>query len=123
MRAMSDARRNLLAIADPDALALAEGEYARVRIAQLQKRPVKGAFDVAHLRAINQHIFQDVYPDAGELRSVRGQWSKGRAFDDDLIAAEKDLRLASRIIYDVNKSGATLRNYIERGLVLGRTGD
>ena len=42
-----------------------------------------------------------------------------RALDDDLIALEKDLRLASRIIHDVNKSGATLRNYIEHGLVLG----
>ena len=31
-----------------------------------------------------------------------------RALDDDLIASEKDLRLASRIIHDVNKSGATL---------------
>jgi len=42
-----------------------------------------------------------------------------RALDDDLIAAEKDLRLASRVIHDVNTSGTTLRGYIERGLVLG----
>ena len=42
-----------------------------------------------------------------------------RALDDDLTAAEKDLRLASRVIHDVNTSGANLRGYIERGLVLG----
>lgn len=225
---MSDARRNLLGITDPEALSRAEGDLAKSRIQELQERSIRGAFDVAHLRAINQHIFQDIYLDAGELRSERSQWGKGRALhnlrypvyykpaeemqkelpqvlaqanaenwaqhdtpeklagplakfyadldfqhpfvdgnsrtlreftrrwvaektsqqltwahtidpfetrdalylardaevlrralDDDLIALEKDLRLASRIIHDVNKSGATLRNYIEHGLVLG----
>lgn len=229
---MADTRSNLLGISDPEILTRAEGDYAQARIAQLQHNPIQGAFDVAHVRAINRYIFQDVYPDAGELRSVRGQWGKGRALhdrryavyykpaeemhnelpqvlaranaenwaqhdtpetlaaplaklyadldfqhpfadgnsrtlreftrcwvaektsqqltwahtadpfetrdalylardaevlrralDDDLIASEKDLRLASRIIHDVNKSGATLRRYIERGLVLGGSED
>ncbi len=216
---MSDARPNLLGITDPEALSRAEGDLAKSRIQELQERPIQGVFDVAHLRAINRHIFQDVYPDAGELRRERGQWGKGRALhdrryavyykpaeemqqelpqvlvfanagdwgqcrtpellapplaklyadldfqhpfvdgnsrtlreftrrwvaektsqqltwahttdpfetrdalyralDDDLIASEKDLRLASRVIHDVNRSGATLCRYIECGLVLG----
>jgi len=29
-----------------------------------------GDFDVAHLRAIHRHLFQDVYAWAGELRTV-----------------------------------------------------
>ena len=229
---MSDARRNLLGIVDPEALARAEGDLAKSRIQELQERPIQGAFDVAHLCAINRHIFQDIYLDAGELRSERGQWGKGRALhhmrypvyykpaeemnkelpqvlarantddwaqyntpellapplaklyadldfqhpfadgnsrtlreftrcwvaektsqhlawahttdpfetrdalylardaevlrralDDDLIASEKDLRLASRVIHDVNQSSATLRSYIERGLVLGGSED
>ena len=201
---MSDARPNLLGITDPEALSRAEGDLAKSRIQELQERPIQGVFDVAHLRAINPHIFQDVYPDAGELRSERGQWGKGRALhdrryavyykpaeemqqelpqvlvfanagdwgqyrtlreftrcwvaektaqhlawahtadpfetrdtlylardaevlrralDDDLIASENDLRLASRVIHDVNESGATLRSYIERGLVLGGSED
>ena len=34
-----------------------------------------GSFDLAHLRAIHRHLFQDVYPWAGELRTV--EISKG----------------------------------------------
>ncbi len=30
----------------------------------------KGSFDLAHLRAIHRHLFQDVYDWAGELRTV-----------------------------------------------------
>jgi cell filamentation protein len=29
-----------------------------------------GAFDLAHLRAIHRHLFQDIYEWAGELRTV-----------------------------------------------------
>ena len=76
---MSDARRNLLGIVDPEALARAEGDLAKSRIQEIQEHPIEGAFDIAHLRAINRHIFQDIYPDAGELRTLRGQWGKGRA--------------------------------------------
>lgn len=36
----------------------------------------RGSFDLAHLRAIHRHLFQDVYEWAGELRTV--EISKGR---------------------------------------------
>ena len=79
---MVDVRNNLLGITDAVALERAEGETARYRIAELQERPILGAFDVAHLRAINHHIFQDVYPDAGALRSELGLWAKGRSLEN-----------------------------------------
>jgi len=35
----------------------------------------RGDFDLAHLRAIHRHLFQDIYEWAGELRAV--EISKG----------------------------------------------
>ena len=62
--------RNKLGITDGLALAQREGELAFVRTLQLRQLPVKGHFDLAHLRAIHRHIFQDLYTWAGEIRTV-----------------------------------------------------
>ncbi len=37
---------------------------------QLTDSPIKGRFDIPHLRAIHRHIFQDVFPWAGDFREV-----------------------------------------------------
>lgn len=37
---------------------------------ELIERPVAGSYDLAHLKAIHRHLFQDVYDWAGELRTV-----------------------------------------------------
>lgn len=47
-----------------------ETPLALRRLLELQRDPVRGEFDTQHLRAIHRHIFQDVYPWAGELRTV-----------------------------------------------------
>lgn len=62
--------RNKLSITDGPALAQREGELIFARTLQLGKRPVKGRFDLAHLRAIHRRLFQDVYSWAGEIRTV-----------------------------------------------------
>lgn len=62
--------RNKLGITDDRTLQVAERDFARVRIAELAEKPVAGRFDLAHLKAIHGHIFGDVYPWAGEARTV-----------------------------------------------------
>jgi cell filamentation protein len=62
--------RNLLDIRDPGALDAFEADAATHRLAELHERPFGGRFDVAHLKAIHRHIFQDVYDWAGEFRTV-----------------------------------------------------
>jgi cell filamentation protein len=62
--------RNTLGITDPHEL---EPHIARLsywRVAELLVTPVKGHFDIPHLRSIHRHIFQDVFPWAGDLREV-----------------------------------------------------
>ena len=65
--------RNRLGTTDPDYLDKQERGLVVLR----SRRGVpRGSFDLAHLRAIHHHLFQDVYGWAGELRTV--EISKGR---------------------------------------------
>lgn len=59
--------KNKLNIKDADKLDRAERNLVRVRLSQ---GVPGGDFDLAHLKAIHRHLFQDVYDWAGELRTV-----------------------------------------------------
>jgi cell filamentation protein len=39
------------------------------RLGELRLQPIKGNFDLEHLKRIHQYIFQDVYPFAGQIRN------------------------------------------------------
>ena len=62
--------RNLVGVDMPNALRAVEDDYVFVRRLQLAERPVGQSFDLAHLRAIHARLFGDVYPWAGETRTV-----------------------------------------------------
>ena len=62
--------RNLLGIIDPAVLEEADADFSAVRLAQLQRRELPGGYDLAHLRGFHRLIFGDLYPWAGELRTV-----------------------------------------------------
>ncbi|WP_044642069.1 Fic/DOC family protein [Risungbinella massiliensis] len=47
-----------------------EALYTLKRLAQLQKSPIYGKFNLEHLQQIHQFIFQDIYEWAGALREV-----------------------------------------------------
>jgi cell filamentation protein len=64
--------RNRLGITDP--VFLDKQERALVVLRSRRGVP-RGNFDLAHLRAIHRHLFQDIYEWAGELRTV--EISKG----------------------------------------------
>jgi fido (protein-threonine AMPylation protein) len=57
-------------IRDPDRLSRFEMDMTTRRIGELTHAPTPGQFDAKHLQAIHRHIFQDVYPWAGEFRTV-----------------------------------------------------
>ena len=48
----------------------AEVALVHVRTLELAAQPVQGSFDLPHLQAIHRYLFQDVYPFAGELRTL-----------------------------------------------------
>ena len=59
--------RNKLGIFDARRLDLVERQLVTQRIAE---GVPAGVFDLAHLRAIHHHLFQDIYDWAGEVRTV-----------------------------------------------------
>lgn len=62
--------KNKLGIGDENELTKAEASLVAWRGFQLFKKPIRGRFDLDHLKAIHKHLFQDVYEWAGELRDI-----------------------------------------------------
>ena len=59
--------KNKFGIKDRDQLRMVE----RVHVVQrIEEGPPKGNFDLAHLKVIRKHLFQDVYEWAGQTRTV-----------------------------------------------------
>lgn len=62
--------RNRLRITDPVTLSQAEAAFAATALTELALTPLRGHYDLAHLQTFHRVIFGDVYPWAGELRTV-----------------------------------------------------
>jgi cell filamentation protein len=62
--------RNHFGIDDSAELAAAEADITGARLIALGRRALPGKYDLEHLRAFHHFIFKDIYPWAGELRTV-----------------------------------------------------
>jgi cell filamentation protein len=90
--------RNLRGIRDPDTLNEFEAEASVRRIRQLEHKSPSGAFDTRHIQAIHHHISQDVYPWAGEFRTV------------DISKGGHLFGLSQHVVSSLNKTCAELKN-------------
>lgn len=61
---------NLLGITSPEVLASVEADLSKAAVADLATSELRGSYDLDHLRAFHREIFGDLYPWAGELRTV-----------------------------------------------------
>jgi hypothetical protein len=61
---------NLLGSTDAAALARSEAQYVALGLHEVDQRPQPDAYDVAHLQAFHRHLFGDVYPWAGDVRTL-----------------------------------------------------
>lgn len=107
-------------LADPPATSAAdlqrfEDDRLEFRMVQLRVQPIEGNFDLEHLQAIHHHLFQDVYPWAGELRTVG--ISKGERSMPDGTTAKAGFLPIEHAPFVVNGTATELRqeNYL-RGL-------
>lgn len=62
--------KNNLGIHNRKRLLDAEIRLASIWLYQLQEQPIQGDLGLDHLCNIHRHIFQDLYPWAGEIRTV-----------------------------------------------------
>jgi cell filamentation protein len=72
---------NRSAISAPGTLDRATAETIAVRLAELRSEPVPGVFDSIHLQQIHAHIFQDLFPWAGQFRAPESSSSLDTLFD------------------------------------------
>jgi len=86
--------KNLLGIQDQALLEASEADLVSIRSLELAISPIRGSFDLAHLRRIHWHLFRDVYVWAGELRTV--DISKG----DNRFAHHAFVGSAARPIFE-----------------------
>jgi len=70
--------RNKAGITSAKELALYESNYTQFRTWELKENPIPGGFDIQKLCGIHQHLFQDVYDFAGQIRTIN--ISKGDMF-------------------------------------------
>lgn len=61
---------NLVGATTPMELERLETPFVEARLLELHVRPVPPTFDLEHLRHLHARLFQDVYPWAGETRTV-----------------------------------------------------
>ena len=62
--------KNNFGIRDSDELQIVEASITTVKLAQLTRRSVPGDYDLSHLQRFHREIFADIYPWAGEIRTV-----------------------------------------------------
>jgi len=62
--------KNKLNLKDSAELTLLAADFASARLAQSLSKLIPGDFDIRHLRATHRHIFQDIFPWAGDFREV-----------------------------------------------------
>ena len=89
-----DVLRNKPGIRDTKQLQEFEYRKSTERILELGENPIKGRFDLEHLKAIHKHVFQDVYEWAGQIRTV--QISKG----DSLFALPGHIESYGKQVFD-----------------------
>lgn len=68
----------------PGQLRAAEDEFVEARSATLAANGIPLTYDLEGLRAVHRHLFQDVYPWAGDLRTVN--MGKGRSGSADFYS-------------------------------------
>jgi cell filamentation protein len=61
---------NKIGITNQAELDKAEADLVALRSVLLQRNPINGNFDSAHLKEIHRYLFQDIYPFAGSFRTI-----------------------------------------------------
>lgn len=72
---------NKKGIKNQDELDRVERTASYIKALELDNNPIKGRFDLAHLKAIHKHLFSDIYPWAGKVRDGYLQKGGTRFYD------------------------------------------
>jgi len=105
--------KNKLELTTEESLQRAETDAAVRRAHELIKKPVRGKFDLAHLCAIHQKLFGDVYEWAGKIREVDISKGDTRFAHHGYIESEAK-KLTDRLKRENNLVGLYPKEFSER---------
>ena len=103
----SSVLQNRAGLRDEGTLQDFERRITSLRASQLRESPIRGQFDVEHFKAIHQHLFQDVYRWAGQLRTV--EIAKGETQFAAVRTPAHTLESWGGVLFDALKSESHLR--------------
>ena len=79
--------KNMLGVTDPHQLDRLEAAFVAARYIEVESEPPSaGDFDSEHLKAIHQHLFQDVYEWAGHTRDERFTFADGTVATEPILS-------------------------------------
>jgi cell filamentation protein len=105
--------RNRLGITDPERLAQVEADLSLAALQELEVRGLPGNYDLEHLLSFHREIFGDVYPWAGELRTVSIA-KPGALFASPLYVEAEAVNLFRRLARENHLRGLARGRFIER---------
>jgi cell filamentation protein len=96
-------------IRDQETLTIAERQITALKIAELERKPIKGNFDLHHIQKIHKFIFSDIYQWAGSIRGgdflIKNESIFCRAMHIENYAAEIHAKLKqNHFLAGLNKS-------------------
>jgi cell filamentation protein len=62
--------KNHMGIRDPDTLATVEADVTHLALTEITETGVPGDYNLSHLQEFHRRIFSDIYPWAGEIRTI-----------------------------------------------------
>ena len=104
--------RNKLNIRDGDILSDAERSISLVRMMELEDHPIRGEYDLNHLRMIHRVLLGDIFDWAGELRTV--DISKGTMFCKCDYIESNAAKLFKQLRSENNLVGLQIEDMVSR---------
>lgn len=103
--------KNKLGIMDAAELRDQEYQLTRIRLLELQFKPIAGNFDLDHLKAIHKHVFSDVYSWAGQEREINiSKKSVTEPGYKTVFADKQDIAARSKQAFEATPSKEVLRS-------------
>lgn len=109
----SNVLKNKLNIKDRKLFIKAERGITSLRTTQALITPIKGKFDINHLKSIHKFLFGDIYTWAGQIRTVN--ISKGNLFCQTMYIEQELTRVFNEL-----KAEGYVKNVRDKGLLAGR---
>jgi len=105
--------KNKLGLTTEKKLERVEAEISALRSQELAHSPIAGNFDLSHLKAIHKKLFSDVYPWAGQIRTVDISKGDSRFAHHGRIEAEAK-KLTDQLNREQNLRGLSAERFSQR---------